>query len=100
MTANRPVKGLVLEERDDVTFSDNCIDVMPGDAQIIQIKGLPEGEKLTWTYYDQPSINGAGHKAKSSVDAGPPLSPTLRSPGSPSRRRNLTVRFHDDETTK
>lgn len=100
VSAQRPTKGLVLDERDGVTFSDNCVDVMPGDMQMISVKGLTAGEKVTWTYYDQPNINGPAHKPKNSLDTSAALSPTIRSPGSPSRRKNLTVRFHDDEDTK
>jgi len=39
VSANRPIKGLVFEEPDGVWFGDNCIDVIPGDEQVIEIKG-------------------------------------------------------------
>ena len=39
VTSARPTKGLWLEERDGVTLSDNCIDVIPGDTQVINVKG-------------------------------------------------------------
>jgi beta-mannosidase len=41
LTTDLPVKGLVLEvEDDDVEFDDNCIDLVPGDDQVILAKGL------------------------------------------------------------
>ncbi|KAJ6443487.1 beta-mannosidase [Purpureocillium lavendulum] len=39
ITADRPTKGLVLHETDGVRLSDNCIDVMPGDTQVIEVSG-------------------------------------------------------------
>jgi len=39
ITADRPTKGLVLEEKDGVRLSDNGIDVMPGDEQVIDVDG-------------------------------------------------------------
>lgn len=39
ITSARPIKGLLLEERDGITLCDNCIDVIPGDAQVIGVKG-------------------------------------------------------------
>jgi beta-mannosidase len=36
-----PVKGIVLEVEDDhIAFNDNCIDVIPGDDQVVHAKGL------------------------------------------------------------
>lgn len=48
--AKRPVKGLVFEEMDGVTWGDNCIDVVPGDEQIVSVKGL-KGREVKWRYY-------------------------------------------------
>jgi beta-mannosidase len=39
ISSERPVKGLVLTESDGFTLSDNCLDIMPGDHQVIQIRG-------------------------------------------------------------
>ncbi|KAF7300960.1 hypothetical protein MIND_00659100 [Mycena indigotica] len=41
--AERPIKGLVLSSVEDVRWSDNAIDVMPGDTQVIMARGLGEG---------------------------------------------------------
>lgn len=41
VSSSLPVKGLVLEtDQDEVQFSDNCIDLIPGDEQNISAKGL------------------------------------------------------------
>ena len=39
ITALKPVKCLVFEERDGVRFSDNAMDVVPGDVQSVFISG-------------------------------------------------------------
>ncbi|RSL48472.1 hypothetical protein CEP54_012913 [Fusarium duplospermum] len=39
ITAQRPTKGVVLEEVDGVTLSDNCVDIVPGDEIRIAISG-------------------------------------------------------------
>lgn len=49
--AEKPVKGLVFEERDGVWLQDSALDVMPGDKQTVLVKGLKEGDKpLGWRY--------------------------------------------------
>jgi len=49
--ADKPTKGLVFEERTGVLIHDSAIDVVPGDEQVIQVKGLgPNEEALKWTY--------------------------------------------------
>ena len=51
VSAKKPLKSLVFEQRDDVVFSDNALDVVPGDVQVIQVTGLKEGDKpLTWNF--------------------------------------------------
>lgn len=50
----KPAKGLVFEEREGVLVNDSAIDLVPGDEQIIQVKGLDEGdEPLKWRFYGQ-----------------------------------------------
>lgn len=51
-TEDVPVKGLLLyvDDVDSVKFDDNCLDVVPGDEQIITAKGL-ENQKLQVRYY-------------------------------------------------
>ncbi|KAL2831701.1 glycoside hydrolase superfamily [Aspergillus cavernicola] len=39
VSAERPTKGLVFEEVDGVVLSDNCLDVIPGDPQVVEIGG-------------------------------------------------------------
>lgn len=46
----KPVKGLVFEEMDGVVWSDNCLDVVPGDEQVIIASGL-KGREVKWRYY-------------------------------------------------
>lgn len=48
--AKKPVKGLVFTEIDGVVLSDNCIDVVPGDEQVVTATGL-KGRELQWRYY-------------------------------------------------
>ncbi|KAI1072862.1 hypothetical protein LB507_011455 [Fusarium sp. FIESC RH6] len=37
ISSEKPTKGLVLEEIDDCVLSDNCLDVMPDDLQVVDI---------------------------------------------------------------
>lgn len=48
--AKKPVKGLVFGELDGVVLSDNCIDVVPGDEQVVLASGL-KGRQVQWRYY-------------------------------------------------
>lgn len=49
--ASKPTKGLVFEERAGVLVHDSAIDVVPGDEQIIKVRGLgKQDEALRWTY--------------------------------------------------
>ncbi|KAM0217588.1 hypothetical protein ACHAQD_007331 [Fusarium lateritium] len=46
VTSERPTKGLVIEESDEGSLSDNCLDVMPGDCQVLKVQGrAPEMPK-------------------------------------------------------
>jgi beta-mannosidase len=41
LTSNKPVKGIVLDaEGDEVTWGDQAIDLVPGDAQVVKAIGL------------------------------------------------------------
>lgn len=54
VTAEKPTKGLVFEEREGVLINDSALDVVPGDPQIISVKGLEDGDDpLKWRYYEQ-----------------------------------------------
>jgi beta-mannosidase len=47
----KPVKGLTFEEREGVLLRDSAIDVVPGDEQVIQVKGMKdEDEDLSWMF--------------------------------------------------
>ncbi|KAF2194519.1 glycoside hydrolase family 2 protein [Zopfia rhizophila CBS 207.26] len=49
--ACKPTKGLVFEERTGVLVNDSAIDVVPGDEQIIKVRGLAADDApLKWTY--------------------------------------------------
>jgi beta-mannosidase len=49
--AKKPTKGLVFEERTGVLVHDSALDVMPGDEQVIKVKGLASSDApLRWTY--------------------------------------------------
>jgi beta-mannosidase len=51
VTVARPVKCLVFEEREGCHLSDSAIDVVPGDEQIITVRGVKKGDSpLDWTY--------------------------------------------------
>jgi len=43
LRATRPLKGVLLEAEGDVTWSDNALDLLPGDEQVVVAEGL-EGE--------------------------------------------------------
>jgi beta-mannosidase len=53
--AARPTKGLVFEERQGVLVHDSALDLVPGDEQIIKVKGLGKNdEALKWRYLGKP----------------------------------------------
>ena len=51
LRARQPTKCVVLEERDGLWLSDNALDVVPGDEQIVFAKGLDKiTSTLGWKY--------------------------------------------------
>ncbi|CAK3978247.1 glycoside hydrolase family 2 [Lecanosticta acicola] len=53
--AAKPTKGLVFEEREGVLVNDSALDVVPGDEQVITVRGLrPQDRSLKWTYLGAP----------------------------------------------
>lgn len=51
VSVQRPVKCLVFEERQGCHLSDSALDLVPGDDQIVKVRGLQKGdEPLGWTY--------------------------------------------------
>ncbi|KAJ9215889.1 CAZyme family GH2 [Paecilomyces variotii] len=54
ISAKKPVKCLVFEERDGVSLSDSALDIVPGDYQTVTITGLNAGdEALKWKFLGQ-----------------------------------------------
>ncbi|KAF1927066.1 glycoside hydrolase family 2 protein [Didymella exigua CBS 183.55] len=52
--ADKPTKGLVFEERSGVLVNDSAIDVVPGDEQVIKVRGLgKQDQALKWRYLGQ-----------------------------------------------
>ncbi|KAG9701411.1 hypothetical protein KCU76_g111, partial [Aureobasidium melanogenum] len=39
VTSNKPTKGLVFEEREGVLVNDSAVDIVPGDEQVITVRG-------------------------------------------------------------
>lgn len=51
VSVQRPVKCLVFEERKGCHLTDSAIDLVPGDDQIVRVRGLKSrDEPLDWTY--------------------------------------------------
>ena len=51
VSAERPVKGLVFEERKGCSLSDSALDLAPEDVQVVKVGGLHNGDApLRWTY--------------------------------------------------
>jgi beta-mannosidase len=54
ISARKPVKCLVFEERDNVRVSDSAIDIVPGDEQVVIVTGLGESDApLKYQYLGQ-----------------------------------------------
>jgi len=52
VSARRPTKGLVFEEREGVLVNDSALDVVPGDEQVVTVQGMKKGdEPLKWLFY-------------------------------------------------
>jgi beta-mannosidase len=52
VTAAKPTKGIVFEERPGLWFEDNGFDVVPGDKRVIAVKGVEGGEVPRWTHLE------------------------------------------------
>jgi beta-mannosidase len=46
----KPVKGLIFDERPGLWFSDNGLDIVPGEEYSVDVQGLEESESLGWTF--------------------------------------------------
>ncbi|KAK7525896.1 uncharacterized protein IWZ02DRAFT_474219 [Phyllosticta citriasiana] len=59
VTAQRPTKSLVFEERHGVLADDSALDVAPGDVQVVRLRGLGQNARpLGWRYLGQPWTRG------------------------------------------
>ncbi|OQO05896.1 hypothetical protein B0A48_09992 [Cryoendolithus antarcticus] len=55
VTARKPTKGLVFEEREGVLVEDSALDIVPGDEHVVKVRGLGKQDKaLKWAYLGQP----------------------------------------------
>ncbi|KAL2865133.1 glycoside hydrolase family 2 protein [Aspergillus lucknowensis] len=52
VTAAKPTKGIVFEEKPGLWFGDNGIDVVPRDERIIPVRGVERGDIPSWTYLE------------------------------------------------
>ncbi|KAJ8295510.1 Beta-mannosidase B [Rhodotorula toruloides] len=50
ISAQRPVKGLVLTLDPEAQLDDNFLDLAPGDEQVVKVKGLAKGTKVSWRH--------------------------------------------------
>jgi beta-mannosidase len=66
ISTKKPVKALVVEEIDGVKFGDNCLDVIPGDEQTIEIKeGEVDTSSLVWRYLGcEEGVRGVQRETK------------------------------------
>ncbi|RAR02868.1 carbohydrate-binding module family 35 protein [Stemphylium lycopersici] len=51
ISAKRPVKGFVFDEKEGVKLSDNGFDVIPGQSHEVQVEGCAAND-LTWRYVE------------------------------------------------
>ncbi|KAL3459076.1 glycoside hydrolase superfamily [Aspergillus heterothallicus] len=57
VTAAKPTKGIVFEERPGLWFEDNGIDIVPGDERIIAVRGIDSEEGVPrWTYLEDDRV--------------------------------------------
>ncbi|EPS31044.1 putative beta-mannosidase [Penicillium oxalicum 114-2] len=55
VNSRKPVKCLVIEEQEGVRISDNAIDIVPGDEQVIEVTGLGD-KSLKFRYLGQECV--------------------------------------------
>ncbi|KAL0930557.1 glycosyl hydrolase family 2 [Colletotrichum truncatum] len=53
VSAERPVKGFIIQEERGVKLSDNGFDLVPGVEKVVEVKGA-EAANLRWTYLGAP----------------------------------------------
>ncbi|KAK4053706.1 hypothetical protein OIV83_001362 [Microbotryomycetes sp. JL201] len=57
ISAQAPVKGLMLKFEPEAFVSDNGIDLMPGDEQVISTRGLTARTQVTWRYLGDEHVS-------------------------------------------
>ncbi|WQF85667.1 Putative glycoside hydrolase, family 2, immunoglobulin-like beta-sandwich [Colletotrichum destructivum] len=56
VSAEKPVKGFVIQEERGMKLSDNGFDVVPGEERVVYVDGI-DVEKLRWTYLGAPEAS-------------------------------------------
>ncbi|KAK6221765.1 glycosyl hydrolase family 2 [Colletotrichum tabaci] len=56
VSAEKPVKGFVIQEERGMKLSDNGFDVVPGEERVVRVEGI-DVEKLRWTYLGAPEAS-------------------------------------------
>jgi beta-mannosidase len=67
ISASKPTKGVVFNERPGLYFSDNGFDVMPGEEHTVDVRGLKEDELLSWTFLGANGIQSVGRKLRAQL---------------------------------
>ncbi|KAK1718026.1 family 2 glycosyl hydrolase [Colletotrichum acutatum] len=55
VSAERPVKGFIIQEERGMKLSDNGFDVVPGEERVVRVDGY-DVQKLRWTYLGAPEV--------------------------------------------
>ncbi|KAK1623047.1 family 2 glycosyl hydrolase [Colletotrichum phormii] len=56
VSADRPVKGFIIQEERGMKLSDNGFDVVPGEERVVSVDGY-DVQKLRWTYLGAPEAS-------------------------------------------
>ncbi|KAJ3943132.1 uncharacterized protein N0V96_007366 [Colletotrichum fioriniae] len=56
VSAERPVKGFIIQEERGMKLSDNGFDVVPGEERVVRVEGY-DVQKLRWTYLGAPEAS-------------------------------------------
>lgn len=70
ISASKPTKGLTLSERPGLHFSDNGIDVVPGEEYTVDVTGLEKDELLEWTFLGGTGSQSTGRELKAQLQMG------------------------------
>ncbi|KAK2038792.1 family 2 glycosyl hydrolase [Colletotrichum somersetense] len=56
VSAEKPVKGFVIQEERGMKLSDNGFDIVPGEEKVVRVEGITV-ENLRWTYLAAPNAS-------------------------------------------